>query len=155
MRKCPSYLKLHRERGWRRTPWERLCPCDCSIPAEISPSRMLTRAPDCFIMDWLVITLAANFISWLRKLVSFTNMAIIAGLISFQWAFPTIIMLFYYSVCLSELVNLILLDHLRFGELRLWPTRQHYRLQAWQKLIINPSVNISQPCAPLHNVPGI
>lgn len=53
---------------------------DQSIPGEISSSRMLTRVPDCFIMDRLVITLAANFISQLRKFVSLTSVAIITGL---------------------------------------------------------------------------
>lgn len=64
----------------RRVPWERLYPCDHSIPGEINHSRMLSRVPDCFTMDWLVITLAANFISQLRKLVSPTSVTIITGL---------------------------------------------------------------------------
>lgn len=67
-----------------REPWEEARGSSRRAPGQISPSWTLTRVPDRFVMEWLVITLAANFICQLRKCALSTSMAPITGFRTIQ-----------------------------------------------------------------------
>lgn len=73
------------------------------VPGQISHRRKPARVPDCFIMEWLVITLAANVICQLGKQAPATSIAAVSGLRPLQQGSAGIVVLPLPSALLLKL----------------------------------------------------